>query len=121
MADKQGPQSKLPDATLVNLKNREVTDLRDCNDELRTIGRSLESDVRIGSDLVSAQHAEIQWQKPFYVLRDNSKNGTYITFISGVEDTPTTIRCKPGVPYQLRHGDKIIIVSEPIGHFKVLL
>jgi pSer/pThr/pTyr-binding forkhead associated (FHA) protein len=109
------------EATLVDLNNKpKAFDLGVCQEKPLEIGRRKGSDIQIDSDLVSGQHATIQWQDPFYTLTDNSKNGTHITFDSGMEGTLTTTKCEPGVPYQLRKGDRIVFVAEPIGHFKVI-
>jgi len=49
------------------------------------IGRSRNSDMKIGSDLASRQHAEILYRKGKFVLVDTSTNGTFVKLQGGKE------------------------------------
>ena len=110
------------EATLVDLNNKpKAFDLRDGKEGVTKIGRRSKSDIKVDQEMVSGEHTKIEWKAPFYWLTDQSKNGTYLTHHTGPNDTMTTTKCEPGVPYQLRHFDQIVVVAEPIGHFKLIL
>lgn len=68
---------------------------------LLTIGRAADNDIVVAGDFVSQRHAEVQWDGAQHILRDTSKNGT---FVNGVRIT---------APQPLRHGDVIVLPGLP--------
>ena len=72
------------------------------------IGRDPELPAQLDSPYVSRRHAEIRYERGQCTITDlDSKNGVFVN----------TIRIKPKVPCQLRHGDRVQIGSVSSFHF----